>query len=63
LLTSAQGHADSGSEGPFLGLSGHWSGAGTVTMTNGVTERIRCKAAYAVNATGKAVQQTNRMLN
>jgi hypothetical protein len=60
LLTSAQGHADPGSEGPFLGLSGHWSGAGTVTMTNGVTERIRCKATYAVNATGKAVQQTLR---
>ena len=34
--------------------------AGTVTMTNGVTERIRCKATYAVNATGKAVQQTLR---
>jgi hypothetical protein len=29
-------------------------------MTNGATERIRCKAAYAVNATGKAVQQTLR---
>ena len=58
LLTSA--HADPNSEGPFLGLSGHWSGAGTVTMTNGVTERIRCKATYAVNATGKSVQQTLR---
>ena len=60
LLVSAQGHADPASEGPFLGLSGHWSGAGTVTMANGATERIRCKAAYAVNATGKAVQQTLR---
>jgi hypothetical protein len=59
-LTSAQGRADPGSEGPFLGFSGHWSGAGTITMTNGTTERIRCKAAYAVNATGKAVQQTLR---
>jgi hypothetical protein len=30
-------------------------------MTNGATERIHCKAAaYAVNATGKAVQQTLR---
>jgi hypothetical protein len=29
-------------------------------MTDGATERIRCKAAYAVNATGKAVQQTLR---
>jgi hypothetical protein len=60
LLVSAQGHAEPGSEGPFLELSGHWSGAGTVTMTDGATERIRCKAAYAVNATGKAVQQTLR---
>jgi hypothetical protein len=60
LLISTQGHAEPGWEGPFLGLSGHWSGAGTVTMTDGATERIRCKAAYAVNATGKAVQQTLR---
>jgi hypothetical protein len=59
LLTSAP-HAAPGLEGPFLGLSGHWSGASTVTMTNGVTERIRCKATYSVNATGKAVQQTLR---
>jgi hypothetical protein len=56
LLISAQGQAAPGSDGPFLGLSG----AGTITMTNGVTERIRCKATYAVNATGKAVQQTLR---
>jgi hypothetical protein len=60
FLISTQGHAEPGWEGPFLGLSGHWSGAGTVTMTDGTTERIRCKAAYAVNATGKAVQQTLR---
>src|ERR1700731_1322989 len=60
LLISAQGHADPGPEGPFRGLSGHWSGAGTVTMANGATERIRCKATYAVNATGKALQQTLR---
>jgi hypothetical protein len=60
FFTSAHGHADPGLEGPFLGLSGHWSGAGTITMTNGATERIRCRAAYAVNATGKAVQQTLR---
>ncbi|HEY4847258.1 MAG TPA: hypothetical protein VIH87_05535 [Methylocella sp.] len=29
-------------------------------MTNGATERIRCKATYAVNPAGKAVQQTLR---
>src|ERR1700674_2766666 len=60
LLISAQAQAEPDSERPFLGLSGHWSGAGTVTMTNGATERIRCKASYAVNATGKAVEQTLR---
>ena len=60
LLISAQGHAAPGSGGPFLGLSGYWSGAGTITMMNGATERIRCKATYAVNTTGKAVQQSLR---
>jgi hypothetical protein len=60
LLVSAQAQAEPGSEGPFLGLSGHWSGAGTVTLTNGAKERLRCKAAYTVNATGKALQQTLR---
>ena len=60
LLIAAQGHAGPVAESPFLGLSGHWSGAGIVTMANGATERIRCKATYAVNATGKAVQQTLR---
>jgi hypothetical protein len=60
LLVLAQGHAEPGLEGPFIGLSGHWSGAGTITMTSGTTERIRCKASYAVNATGKTIQQSLR---
>ena len=60
LVIPVQGHADPGSRGPFLGLAGYWSGAGTVTMTNGATERIRCKANYTVNASGNAVQQTLR---
>jgi|SRR5450631_1005256 hypothetical protein len=60
LCLSTQIHAEPGSENPFMGLSGHWSGSGTVTMTSGAAERIRCKATYAVNASGKAVQQTLR---
>ncbi|MGB8897825.1 MAG: hypothetical protein WCC90_00585 [Methylocella sp.] len=60
LLVSAQAQAEPGSRGPFLGLSGHWSGAGTITMTNGATERIRCRVAYAVNAAGKGLQQSLR---
>jgi hypothetical protein len=60
LLISAQAQAEPGLAGPFIGMSGHWTGAGTITTTNGATERIRCKVVYAVNATGKAVQQTLR---
>ena len=60
LLMPAQGHTEPGSEAPFAGLSGHWSGAGTITLADGATERIRCKASYAVNAAGKAAQQSLR---
>jgi hypothetical protein len=60
ILLAAQVQAEPGSEGPFIGLSGHWSGGGTITMTNGATERIRCKGAYTVDATGKTLQQTLR---
>jgi hypothetical protein len=60
LLIPAQGRTEPGSQAPFAGLSGPWSGAGTITMTNGATERIRCKASYVVDASGKAVQQRLR---
>jgi len=51
---------DPGPEGPFFGLSGYWSGSGTITMSNGAEERIRCRATYAVNGAGRALQQTLR---
>ena len=38
-------HAQSG---PFAGMAGRWAGGGTVTLDDGSTERIRCRAAYAV---------------
>ncbi len=59
LVASAWGgasHAQSG--GPFAGMAGVWSGAGTVTLDDGSTERIRCRATYAVAAAGNALQQT-----
>jgi hypothetical protein len=46
--------------GPFAGRSGFWIGAGTVTMSNGSRERIRCKAVYAVDDTGKSLNQSLR---
>ena len=35
-------------EGPFAILSGSWSGTGTIALSSGTTERIRCKAEYRV---------------
>jgi len=34
--------------GPFAGMAGRWAGGGTVTLDDGSTERIRCRATYAV---------------
>ncbi|MBR1127757.1 hypothetical protein [Bradyrhizobium iriomotense] len=33
--------------GPFAPMAGSWSGGGTVTLDDGSTERIRCRAKYA----------------
>jgi hypothetical protein len=59
-LIATQGLAQRAAGGPFSGLAGYWSGGGVITLTNGSTERIRCKATYAVNATGKALNQSLR---
>jgi hypothetical protein len=37
------------SSGPFAGMAGTWSGSGTVTLDDGSTERIRCRATYGVS--------------
>jgi hypothetical protein len=44
-LSGSAGHAQSG---PFAGLGGSWHGGGTVSLDDGSTERIRCRASYAV---------------
>ena len=45
---------------PFAGLSGSWSGAGTVTLSGGANERIRCRAMYVVGNGGNQLQQSLR---
>jgi len=42
---SAPGYAQSV---PFAGMAGSWKGGGTVSLDDGTTERIRCRASYAV---------------
>jgi hypothetical protein len=39
-------------------MAGNWSGGGTVTLDDGSTERIRCRATYAVGAGGNGLNQS-----
>jgi len=39
-------------------MAGNWSGSGTVTLDDGSTERIRCRATYAVGAGGNGLNQS-----
>ena len=57
MLSVTAGHAQSG---PFAGFNGAWSGNGTVALSDGTTERIRCKADYKVDGSGLALKQTLR---
>jgi len=54
MLSVSAGHAQSG---PFVGFDGAWAGNGTVSLSDGTTERIRCKADYKVNGTGLGLKQ------
>jgi hypothetical protein len=39
-------------------MAGNWSGGGIVTLDDGSTERLRCRATYAVGAGGTGLNQT-----
>jgi hypothetical protein len=54
MLSMAASHAQSG---PFAGFEGSWSGNGTVALSDGTVEHIRCKADYKVNGTGLNLKQ------
>jgi hypothetical protein len=57
-LLSTQGYGQSRSEpSPFRNLAGQWSGNGTVTLSSGTKERIRCRAEYMVATGGQGLRQ------
>ena len=58
LLAGSAVHAQGA--GPFGAMAGAWTGGGTISMANGATERIRCRAAYHVGAAGRALQLSIR---
>lgn len=45
LLDATVSHAEIGN--PFSKLIGTWSGGGTIVLSDGTKERIRCRAGYA----------------
>ena len=58
FVATLSGSASYAQSGPFAGMAGNWSGSGTVTLDDGSTERIRCRATYAVGAGGNGLNQT-----
>jgi hypothetical protein len=58
FVASVAGSASYAQSGPFAGLAGSWSGGGTVTLDDGSSERIRCRATYAVGAGGTGLNQS-----
>ena len=58
LVASVSGSASYAQSLPFAGLAGYWAGAGSVTLDDGSSERIRCRATYAVSGNGSGLNQT-----
>jgi hypothetical protein len=57
MVSTSASHAQSH---PFAGFDGAWSGNGTVSLSDGSSERIRCRAEYKVDGTGMALKQSLR---
>ena len=55
VLSTSAGHAQSPH---FAGFDGAWSGNGTVMLSDGSSEKLRCRAVYQVNDT--VLKQTLR---
>ena len=60
LFMTGAGEADAQAAAPFAGLAGKWSGDGSIALTNGATERLRCDADYVVSGGGDNLDSTLR---
>ena len=45
---------------PFAGLAGSWAGSGSISLSDGSKERLRCKATYQVSDGERRLQQSLR---
>ncbi len=59
-LWGAPSVANAEASAPFAGLSGRWSGDGSIVLTKGTTERLRCDATYRDGAGGESVDMKLR---
>jgi len=57
VLAAAAGPA---AAGPIEDMAGYWSGAGTVLLKGGETERVKCVVVYKVGAGSTLIKQTLR---
>ena len=55
-LAAPVSHAQS--SGPYAGMAGRWAGGGTVTLDDGSSERIRCRAIYQVSGPNMSMNLT-----
>lgn len=46
--------------GPFANLAGAWSGTGRISMADGSTEQLRCRASYQVGGAGNDLRLSIR---
>jgi hypothetical protein len=60
LILALPVQAQRGGSGPFATLTGTWSGSGSITLSNGSTERLRCRAAYAPEDGGRGLRSNLR---
>lgn len=45
---------------PFAGLAGSWTGSGSISLSDGSKERLRCRATYQVSGGDARLQQSLR---
>jgi hypothetical protein len=60
LLLQSISNAALAQSPPFAGLSGTWTGSGSVSLSDGSKERLRCRATYQVSAGDARLQQSLR---
>ncbi|MEA2959113.1 MAG: hypothetical protein QOJ58_4783 [Alphaproteobacteria bacterium] len=52
--------ASSAQSAELSSLAGAWTGSGSIALSDGSTERLRCRATYRVDGSGTGLQQSLR---